>query len=48
VSSVVPETSLAVGFWLQAVSVLVVVLGTLAGLVTARRGAHEPHPSVGL
>ncbi|HJS27461.1 MAG TPA: hypothetical protein VJ913_10090 [Actinomycetota bacterium] len=43
VSSVVPETSLTVGFWLQAVSILVVVLGTVAGLITARRGAHERH-----
>lgn len=41
--SVIPETSLAVGFWLQAVSILVVILGTVAGLITARRGAHEPH-----
>ena len=41
-SSVIPETSLAVGFWLQALSILVVILGTLAGLVTARRGAQEP------
>ena len=42
-SSVISETSLAVGFWLQALSILVVILGTLAGLVTARRGAQEPH-----
>ena len=40
-SSVIGETSLAVGFWLQAASILAVILGTLAGLVTARRGAPE-------
>lgn len=38
--------SLAVGFWIQAVGVLVVVLGTLALLVAARRAAtREPLPS---
>lgn len=40
--------SLAVGFWVQAVGVLVVVLGTMALLVTARRAAmREPQPSLG-
>jgi hypothetical protein len=40
--------SLEVGFWLQAVGVLVVVVGTVALLVTARRAAmHEPRPSLG-
>jgi hypothetical protein len=37
------ELSLAAGFWVQAASVLVVVLGTMALLVTARRAAtREP------
>jgi hypothetical protein len=44
--SLIQEMSLAIGFWLQAVSILVVVLGTVAALVTARRGAHERSPSV--
>ena len=40
--------SLDVGFWVQAISVLVVVLGTLALLVTARRAAmREPVPNLG-
>jgi hypothetical protein len=45
-SSDVAEASLAAGFWLQTVSVAVVVLGAVAGLVTARRGALEPTPSL--
>jgi hypothetical protein len=44
--SVIPESSLAVGFWSQATSILVVALGTIAALVTARRGAQERLPSV--
>jgi hypothetical protein len=40
--------SLDVGFWVQAAGVLVVILGTMALLVTARRAAMgEPQPSLG-
>jgi hypothetical protein len=45
IASDVTEASLAVGFWLQTASVVVVVLGAVAGLVTARRGALELTPS---
>ena len=42
-SSLPAGLSLDVGFWIQALSVLVVVLGTMALLVTARRAAtREP------
>jgi hypothetical protein len=40
--------SLDVGFWVQAAGVLIVVLGTMGLLVTARRAAaREPHPTAG-
>lgn len=47
--SPLPQTlSLDVGFWVQVFGVLVVVLGTMALLVTARRAAmREPLPSAG-
>ena len=47
-SSLPQGLSLAAGFWVQAISVLVVVLGTMALLVTARRAALAAYPrSVG-
>ena len=47
-SSLPAGLSLAVGFWVQAVGVLVVVLGTMALLLAARRAAmREPLPSLG-
>lgn len=46
-STLPSDLSLEVGFWMQAASILVAIIGTMAVLVTARRGAHEQQPSSG-